>query len=151
MITVQLHNLIFACKYNRRALRKVTSSFEEVLYAWWIQKPPKSRLSTSTKVLNRKTKISPFLITKKIEHIRQKIKIWVSWAVKWAVIRMAHTISHGTNTWQSESSGNDSCTRDIITRNYARFFNTKTTNSVSTISIERRYTKLLQIWTTVTR
>ena len=32
MITVQLHNLIFACKYNRRALRKVTSSFEEVLY-----------------------------------------------------------------------------------------------------------------------
>ena len=32
MITVQLHNLIFACKYNRRTLRKVTSSFEEVLY-----------------------------------------------------------------------------------------------------------------------
>ena len=38
---------------------------------------------------------------------------------------MAHTISHGANTWQSESSGNDNCTRDIITRNYARFFNTK--------------------------
>ena len=53
---------------------------------------------------------------------------------------MAHTISHGTNTWQSESSGNDSCTRDIITRDYARFFNAKTTNSVSIISIERRYT-----------
>ena len=34
---------------------------------------------------------------------------------------MAHTISHGTNTRQSESSGNDNCTRDIITRNYARF------------------------------
>ena len=34
---------------------------------------------------------------------------------------MAHTISHRTNTWQSESSGNDNCTRDIITRNYARF------------------------------
>ena len=50
-----------------------------------------------------------------------------------------------TNTWQSESSGNDNCTRDLITRNYARFFNTKTTNSVSIISIERRYTKLLQI------
>ena len=32
MITVQLHNLIFACKYNRRSMRKVTSSFEEVLY-----------------------------------------------------------------------------------------------------------------------
>ena len=29
---------------------------------------------------------------------------------------MAHTISHGTITWQSESSGNDNCTRDIITR-----------------------------------
>ena len=28
---------------------------------------------------------------------------------------MAHTISHGTNTWQSESSGDDNCTRDIIT------------------------------------
>ena len=38
---------------------------------------------------------------------------------------MAHTISHGTNTWQSERSGNDNCTRDIITRNYARFFNIK--------------------------
>ena len=34
MITVQLHNLIFACKYNRRALRKVSSSFEEVLYIY---------------------------------------------------------------------------------------------------------------------
>ena len=34
MITVQLRNLIFACKYNRRALRKVTSSFEEVLYIY---------------------------------------------------------------------------------------------------------------------
>ena len=32
IITVQMHNLMFACKYNRRALRKVTSSFEEVLY-----------------------------------------------------------------------------------------------------------------------
>ena len=32
MITVQLRNWIFACKYNRLALRKVTSSFEEVLY-----------------------------------------------------------------------------------------------------------------------
>ena len=42
---------------------------------------------------------------------------------------MAHTISHGMNTWQSESSGDDNCTRDIITRNYARFFNAKTTNS----------------------
>ena len=52
---------------------------------------------------------------------------------------MAHTISHGTNTCQSESSGNDNCTRDIITRNYARFFNAKTTNSVSIICIERRY------------
>ena len=30
-----------------------------------------------------------------------------------------------TDTWQSESSGNDNCTRDIITRNYARFFNAK--------------------------
>ena len=58
---------------------------------------------------------------------------------------MAHTISHGMNTWQSKSSGNDNITRDIITRNYARFFNAKTTNSVSIISIERRYTKLLQI------
>ena len=38
------------------------------------------------------------LITKKVEHIRQKIKIWASWAVKWAVIWMAQTISHGTNT-----------------------------------------------------
>ena len=28
---------------------------------------------------------------------------------------MAHTITHGTNTCQSESSGNDNCTRDIIT------------------------------------
>ena len=26
---------------------------------------------------------------------------------------MAHTISHGTNTWESESSGNDNCTSDI--------------------------------------
>ena len=51
---------------------------------------------------------------------------------------MAHAISHGTNTWQSESSGNDNCTRDIITRNYARFFNAKTTNSVSIISIIMR-------------
>ena len=38
---------------------------------------------------------------------------------------MAHTISHGTNTWQSESSGNGNCTMDIITGNYTRFFNTK--------------------------
>ena len=58
---------------------------------------------------------------------------------------MAHIISHGTNTWQSESSGNDNCTRDILKGNYARFFNAKTTNSVSIISIERRYTKLQQI------
>ena len=36
---------------------------------------------------------------------------------------MAHTISYRTKTWQSESSGNDNCTRDIVTRNYARFFN----------------------------
>ena len=43
---------------------------------------------------------------------------------------MTHTISHGTKTRQSESSGNDNCKRDIITRNYARFFNAKTTNSV---------------------
>ena len=35
----------------------------------------KVRLSTSTKIVNRKTKIYPFLITKKVEHIRQKIKI----------------------------------------------------------------------------
>ena len=34
---------------------------------------------------------------------------------------MAHTISHGTNTWQSEGNGNDNSTRVIITRNYARF------------------------------
>ena len=34
----------------------------------------KVRLSTSTKILNRKTKIYPFLITKKVEHIRQKSK-----------------------------------------------------------------------------
>ena len=45
-----------------------------------------------------KTKIYPFLITKKVEHIRQKVKIWASWAVKWAVIWMAYTISRGTNT-----------------------------------------------------
>ena len=32
----------------------------------------KVRLSTSTKILYRKTKIYPFLITKKVEHIRQK-------------------------------------------------------------------------------
>ena len=38
---------------------------------------------------------------------------------------MAHTISHGTNTWQSESTGNNNCTRDIITGSYTRFFNTK--------------------------
>ena len=35
----------------------------------------KVRLSTSKKILNRKTKIYPFLIMKKVEHIRQKIKI----------------------------------------------------------------------------
>ena len=76
---------------------------------------------------------------KKVKHIRQKIKIWASWAVKWAVIWMAHTItiSHGTNTLQSESSGNYNCTRDIITRSYARFFNAKTIDSVSIISIDR--------------
>ena len=46
-----------------------------------------------------KNKNLPFyLITKKVEHIRQKIKIWASWAVKWAVIWMAHTNSYGTNT-----------------------------------------------------
>ena len=32
----------------------------------------KVRLSTSAKILNRKTKIYPFLITNKVEHIRQK-------------------------------------------------------------------------------
>ena len=32
---------------------------------------------------------------------------------------MAHTISHGTNTWQSESSGNDNCTRDITTHAFS--------------------------------
>ena len=48
---------------------------------------------------------------------------------------MAHTISHGTNTWQSESIGNVNCTRDIVSRNYARIFDAKTTNSVSIISI----------------
>ena len=58
---------------------------------------------------------------------------------------MSQTISHGTNTWQNESSGNENCTRDIITRNYERFFNTKTINSVSIINIERQYIKLLQI------
>ena len=47
---------------------------------------------------SKSKKICPFLITKKIEHIHQKIKIWASWAVKWAVIWMAHTISHWTNT-----------------------------------------------------
>ena len=35
---------------------------------------------------------------------------------------MTYTISHGTNTWQSESSGNDNCKKDIITRNYTHAF-----------------------------
>ena len=49
---------------------------------------------------------------------------------------MAHTISHGTNTWQSEGNGNDNSARVIITRNYARFFNAKTTNSVSKFELQ---------------
>ena len=32
---------------------------------------------------------------------------------------MAHTISHGTNTWEIESSGNDNCTRDISVTTHA--------------------------------
>ena len=32
---------------------------------------------------------------------------------------MAHYISHGTNNWQSESRGNDNCTRDITTHAFS--------------------------------
>ena len=82
----------------------------------------------------------PFFNYEKVEHIRQKIKIWASWLVSREMgcdMNGTYYYSHGTNTYQSESSGNDNCARDIITRSYARFFNAKTINSVSIISIER--------------